>query len=352
LFFISDSLPGVAQKISHTISALSDLGYVASETPISGGFWFKRFKMFERLLSVRADVILIRYEYLTAFLYLPLFMYYRFMGRQIVFDVPTPLSAAAREVLASNSGLGVRLVKLLLLYAQGPFVMSVGSLVLQYAPESRFFSLGITNKIMYVSNGIDSRKFEGFQSLPKVSGCLRFVCVGAIASWHGVDRLIRGIANYNRSRVEDVSVTLSVVGQGAEVAGLTGLVDELGLQDAVRFLGQLTGDDLLEVYRRSDVGVGTLGLHRKGLSDASPLKNREYCSIGLPLLLSHDDPDFNGVNFCMRIDSSDSPVDVASVVRWYVALEESGVTAEDIKSFARERLDYRGKWQRIFEALA
>lgn len=351
-FFKSESLPGVTQKVEHTVKALRCLGYKAHATSISGGFWKKRLSMLKRLILTKADIVVIRYEYLTPVLYLPILIVHRLLRRKIIFDVPTPLSVGAREVYDSDVRCSTKALKLLALYLQGPFVLWVGNLVLQYAPESRYFSLGLRSRTLNTSNGIDTSIFEGFQAFSKVSECVRFVCVGSIAYWHGIDRFVKGMAVYKQSGVDHVRVSLSIVGQGEGVSNLVSLVDGLGLQESVLFLGQLTGEDLFEVYRRSDVGVGTLGLHRKGLNSASPLKNREYCSLGLPLLISHEDPDFNEAKFCMRVDSTDSPVDVMSVIRWYFSLKNEGCSAEYIKSFARESLDYRVKWQKVLEALA
>ena len=45
------------------------------------------------------------------------------------------------------------------------------------------------------------------------------------------------------------------------------------------------------ILASSDVALGTLALHRKGMSEAAPLKVREYLLRGIPVVIGYDDPD-------------------------------------------------------------
>lgn len=56
--------------------------------------------------------------------------------------------------------------------------------------------------------------------------------------------------------------------------------------------GALKVKELLAVYSQCDVGIASFGLHRKGLSEGTTLKVREYLACGLPVVLSHRDPAF------------------------------------------------------------
>ena len=61
----------------------------------------------------------------------------------------------------------------------------------------------------------------------------------------------------------------------------------------VRLHGVVERGRLLELLAEADVGLGTLVLHRKDLSEASPLKLREYVAVGLPVVYAHVDPDID-----------------------------------------------------------
>ena len=56
--------------------------------------------------------------------------------------------------------------------------------------------------------------------------------------------------------------------------------------------GTLPPEEYRPVMEQADVAVGTLALYRKGMSEDSTLKVREYLARGLPTILGHDDTDF------------------------------------------------------------
>jgi hypothetical protein len=52
----------------------------------------------------------------------------------------------------------------------------------------------------------------------------------------------------------------------------------------------------------ADLAVGTLGLYRKHMEEASPLKVREYLAAGIPILIGYQDTDFpDGAPFILRV---------------------------------------------------
>lgn len=55
--------------------------------------------------------------------------------------------------------------------------------------------------------------------------------------------------------------------------------------------GYKNKSDIEEVYKKSDVAIGTLALHRKKMNEASPLKVREYLAYGLPTIIGYSDTD-------------------------------------------------------------
>jgi hypothetical protein len=51
--------------------------------------------------------------------------------------------------------------------------------------------------------------------------------------------------------------------------------------------GEVYGRSLESIYRVSDIGIGTLGLHRRSLDETSALKPLEYLMYGLPVILGY-----------------------------------------------------------------
>lgn len=66
------------------------------------------------------------------------------------------------------------------------------------------------------------------------------------------------------------------------------------LPENVQAHGFLTQDQYEPILAAADIGIGVLGLHRKGLNEASPIKVREYLAYGLPVISGHPDTDFLG----------------------------------------------------------
>lgn len=60
----------------------------------------------------------------------------------------------------------------------------------------------------------------------------------------------------------------------------------------VQFHGPLGRAQYTPILAACHVGIGPLALHRKRMSEACPLKVREYLAHGLPVVIAHTDPDF------------------------------------------------------------
>jgi hypothetical protein len=56
----------------------------------------------------------------------------------------------------------------------------------------------------------------------------------------------------------------------------------------------MTRAEFWKIASHADVGLGTLGLFRKGLQESVSLKHREYLAMGLPVVLGCRDPDLPG----------------------------------------------------------
>ena len=73
-----------------------------------------------------------------------------------------------------------------------------------------------------------------------------------------------------------------------------------------------------------DFGIGPLALHRKGMSEATPLKVRDYLMHGLPILIAHDDTDFPGERpwYVLQIPNSEGTIDesLAAIEAWIAAV--------------------------------
>lgn len=196
-------------------------------------------------------------------------------------------------------------------------------------------------------NGID------FSSIPlrriRVSDdIVRMLAVAKFAPHHGIDRLIRGISEYRGTRI----VHLTLVGIGAESTALEALVSECGLEDVVEFAGVAVGDDLDEFFDRCDVAVGSLGLHRIGISLGSTMKSREYCARGIPFIYSFPEKGFDGTEeFTMLMPSTDEAIDVGKVISFVDEMTSKPEIPAKMRRFAEERFDWRVQMDKVLTVL-
>ncbi len=199
-----------------------------------------------------------------------------------------------------------------------------------------------------IPNGFDVRSVRIRTPPSGDSTDLHLLFVGNVSRWHGLDRLIRGIARYRGS----IRVHLHIVGDGDELQNLQELARVIAPGSPVYFHGNYIGSQLDPVFDECDVAIGSLGVHRQGLAQASSLKVREYCSRGIPFVLSNQDPDFpDSFEYCLHLEPTDEPVDVVEIVTFASRMRNRPLHPEKMRSFAEKNLDWSVKTVKTFTFL-
>jgi colanic acid/amylovoran biosynthesis glycosyltransferase len=99
---------------------------------------------------------------------------------------------------------------------------------------------------------VDARKWVGVERHAAADGVLRVLSVGRLVASKGHDDLIRAVAMV---RGRGHAVRLRIGGSGPQQAALDALVKELGIGEAVTFLGSLAEDRYQEEMNQADVFV-------------------------------------------------------------------------------------------------
>lgn len=170
--------------------------------------------------------------------------------------------------------------------------------------------------------------------------------VSSLCFWHGYDRIIRGLSEYNsfRRATNDAHVDFIIVGEGPDRDRLQSLVSDLNLSELVHFLGYLEGPSLITRYESANIAISAIGAHRKNLFVASPLKSREALAMGLPIVYSYSDPDFpDDLPFTCQIAADDTAANIAEIVDWYQKLCANGFEPAWARDFAIDKLDFSKK---------
>lgn len=168
-------------------------------------------------------------------------------------------------------------------------------------------------------------------------GELHVLFVGNISRWHGLDRFIGGMAAYRG----DVGVNVHIVGDGDERESLEALAHTLGVTGSVHFHGFLSGADLDTVFDRCHIAIGSLGIHRNGMKEASALKVREYCARGIPFMISNNDPDFPATfPYCLSLPPNDAPISMDTVIGFYHRVFARQSHQAEMRAYAEDHLDW------------
>jgi glycosyltransferase involved in cell wall biosynthesis len=130
-----------------------------------------------------------------------------------------------------------------------------------------------------IHNGVDVRRFEEDRAaraaIRDEIGAGNRVVIGAVAfflPWHGVDRLLRVVADNQTLRA---NVMVLLVGEGPAIPSLRQFVEERSLGDVVRFAGAVPHDRVPSFLSAIDVAVLP-----RATPYASPLKLFEYMAAG------------------------------------------------------------------------
>lgn len=340
---------GVVKKIESTASALADKGY-ATEVFFGHQDGYRGIlQIRDKIRSIKADMIILRgCGYYTPLLVMALWAKRR-QGVRIVIDIPTPMVNLLFEIWIQRKSIRGALLRISLALSSLPWSYWVAHRVIQYGQEHPWFLLGLRHKTVLMGNGIRVANIPRFLAKPDYNGqSLILIGVAKLFVWHGFDRVIRGIAEYEIERKNHLhswpEVNFVVVGDGPERIILERLVIQLSIQHLVRFEGHQIEDVLYKNYSSAHIAVSSLGLHRQSLKFASPLKAREYLCMGLPIVFSYNDPDIpDNTEFTFRVPADDSPLKISALIDWYSILCKKNILPESPRRFAEKYLDYSAK---------
>lgn len=206
-------------------------------------------------------------------------------------------------------------------------------------------------------NGIDVGEYNFEPIPPKFNDQLNIVAVSSLHKWHAYDRIIRGMKAYFDSAPNKTKIDLRfhLIGLGEEKAFLDELVSRFDLQEKIIFHGYRSGRELDEIFERSHIAVGTLGMHRIQTQTVSSIKNREYAARAIPFVLATPDADFPAeLPFVKMVSGDETPVDMTELIEFYKAFADDRAEEKRmaIRRYAKENLDWKIKIAPVLEETA
>ncbi|HEY6162453.1 MAG TPA: hypothetical protein VI112_14590 [Bacteroidia bacterium] len=281
------------------------------------------------------DLILFRYPLSGPFL---LKLVKRYPGR-IVFEHNTK----EPEELAGRAGAGKGAA---FLHRQeikyGPRVLEKAAGIIGVTDEIRDYELfRCNNRVKHsatISNAIDFSSVP-LRTPPVFDGSslhLLFLC-GSDVPWHGEDRLIKGMQAYTGP----VNIKLFLLGNVPSSSKK--LVNDLHMHSQGIFVNEVRGAELESYFERVHLGVGTLALHRKNLTEAASLKVRDYAARGLPFMLAYHDKDVEQneglLPFRLRLEEGEEPVHMETVIDFVRRIQAIPGAASQMRNAARATMD-------------
>ncbi len=195
-----------------------------------------------------------------------------------------------------------------------------------------------------IGNGFDVTSVPVRRAPSYTGDGLHLLCVAIVHRGHGLDRLIRGLASYKNV----LRVVLHIAGDGPEISSLKELANNLGIVDQVVFHGFLTGKTLDSLFDQCHIAVGSLGIHRIGLREASILKAREYCARGIPFLYDVPDADFpSDFSYILRLPADESTINLEQVTSFVEEICADPNHPQKMRVYAEKHLDWSVKMKKL-----
>ena len=177
---------------------------------------------------------------------------------------------------------------------------------------------------------------------------VHLLALASMAEWHGYDRMLRALAGYRGE--EEVYLHLVGADGDGSLAVWTALAAELDIMSKVCFHGARYGDELNQIVADCDVGVGCLGVFRRGNFQILSLKLREYMARGIPFVYAEEDPVIpDDSRFSLRVENSEAPIDMAAVVAFANRVKAAAEVPALMRAYAREHMSWTGIMAGVLE---
>lgn len=235
------------------------------------------------------------------------------------------------------------------LRAQGRFTLAsievlMGGQLLRHASgivgvtrESVDYGIGLAHRTimsLILGNGIDCKRVRFLTHKPGNS--INAAYVGDKTVYAGLDRVMQPLVGW-----EDRGFVLHVIGRHWEDDDCA---IRLSSQGKLVIHGYVTGSDLEDILQRMDICIGPLGIHRKGIREATTLKVRRYLAHGIPTVIGYGDPDLDGESgYLLHVPIDDSSISPDTLVEFGLRAGRSNDLREAARTCAESKLDWKAK---------
>ena len=204
-------------------------------------------------------------------------------------------------------------------------------------------------KMISISNGIDYNKFQHTNDKkPVLDNTFHMLIVAHVLPWHGYDRLIKSIKEYQGKK----KIVVDIYGdKNQEIKNLEELTKQLNLTKQVYFKGEEKLENILKGIDKYHIAIGSLGYHRRDGKYDTSIKNKEYCAMGLPFVTSSIDLSFpKDFKYLYKVESNDNAFEIEKIIDWYQSISKENYKKE-MKKYAKKHLEYEFIYKKVFDKL-
>lgn len=284
--------------------------------------------------AIKPDYVYIRYGYSDG-KFVKLLKKMKQSGSRIIIEVPTyPYAQEAKVNLYRRLTYAVDCVY------RGQLKKYVYKIA-TFSDDTQIFGISC----VHIVNGVDIRATAVRKAKTYQDESIHLIAVSSMERWHGYDRIIEGMKQYEKMRKEYSlpKVIVDLVGKGAEYETYREHIRECGMGDVIIMHGFKSGEELEELYQQADIALASLAMHRIGVYVASTLKTREYLAKGLPIVTSCKiDIIPDDFPYLLRVSEDDSVIDIKNIVDFYNEMQQKSSEINrirEIREFAEKKCD-------------
>ncbi|HIP48876.1 MAG TPA: glycosyltransferase family 1 protein [Lutibacter sp.] len=363
IFHEIDEGNGVSNKIKNQIKAFRhhgfdvDFSYLIKEngflkkrkynndiiSSIEGNYHAQKYgykyfykELFSKITEQGVDIIYIRYTHFANPLFIKFLSKLKKKRIKVLLEIPTyPYDSEYKNVKFKQK------LFLIIERLSRNFFKYYCDKIVTVSSDTKIFG---TDTII-ISNGINIDKIK-LKKKKQKPGEYRLIGVANIRFWHGFDRMIKGLHDYYSDKKNITKVYFDIIGDSSNKESLEyrNMVKEYRLQEFIIFNGVIKTENLDPYFDKANLAVGSLGIHRIGLNEANPIKNREYCAKGIPFMYAMIDRDFDEKHFIHKVPDDDSNININAVIKF---LEESNFSLESEREYAEEYLTWNSQIKKI-----
>lgn len=175
--------------------------------------------------------------------------------------------------------------------------------------------------VIVIPNSIELNVFQAKKKPHSNRDIVHLVFIGtANQEWHGIDKIL----TLAKKTVDTLHF---------HIIGINDPKD--AVHNNITYHGYLKKEEYEKVIINSDIGIGTLALHRKNMDEACPLKVREYLAYGLPVIMGYEDTAFMNYSFnkILKLNNNQGNINqsIQKIIEFSKSNKDILVTQEEVE---------------------